>query len=460
LNRKLRPPQIDRIMADTGAPLLVLDGPGLMGLRAELGTDRPMAQAPWHILRDGAFSAIHEKTTARLAEDHALSILDLADPALPETPGPMARPDGLPAGCCLFTSGSTGMPKGVLIAADDLLARADAEIDWFGLSADDVLLSILPFSFDVGLNQLCSALRVGARLVLLDSWLPADILNAVAEHGVTGISAVPSIWRDMIGAGMGFDPAGPHATLRYVTVSGGSLSPRHLRDLRAITPGIGIIKTYGQTEAFRAACLLPHEIDAHGDSVGRAFGGVRLYVIDDDGNPCPPGTGGQVVHTGLGTMLGYLGGGPEGKRVPNPFHGADDPAEVAILTGDFGTLDADGYLTLKGRKDAMLKVAGNRIYPDEITHEITNLDAVAEAELVDVTDADGDTVLAVFVVPRAGADLTPLALRRALGGRLPSYMVPQEVVVLDAMPRTASGKPDRPALKADAQKRLAAGAET
>ena len=460
LNRKLRPPQIEKIMAETGAPALFLDGPGVMALRGELGGDLNFARAPWRVIKDGTFGPIHEKTIARLAGQSDLAVLDLADGDLSRVMGPTTRLDRLPEGCCLFTSGSTGMPKGVLISGSDLVARADAEIDWYGLGTDDVLLSILPFSFDVGLNQLCSGLRAGARLVLLDSWLPADILNAVAEQGITGISGVPSIWRDMINAGLAFDRGDAHRSMRYVTVSGGSLSPRHLSDLRVITQGIGIIKTYGQTEAFRATCLLPEDLDRFPDSVGRAFAGVGLYVVDDAGAPCPPDTVGQVIHTGLGMMLGYLGDGPADKLVANPFYGPDDPSERAILTGDYGSVNAEGFLFLKGRKDAMLKVAGNRIYPDEITHEITALDAIAEAELVDVTDASGETLLAAFVVTREGADLDPMGLRRALANRLPSYMVPQDLVFLTAMPRTASGKPDRPALIRDAEKRLAAGAGT
>ena len=113
---------------------------------------------------------------------------------------PALEPDS-PA-VCLFTSGSTGVPKGVLVGRQDLLERAETEIEWFGLTERDVLLSVLPFSFDVGLNQLMASLVAGATLVILDSWMPADILRAVAERGVTGISAVPSIWLDFLQAGL------------------------------------------------------------------------------------------------------------------------------------------------------------------------------------------------------------------------------------------------------------------
>ncbi len=170
---------------------------------------------------------------------------------------------------------------------------------------------MLPFSFDVGLNQLIASLVAGATLVILDSWMPADILRAVAERGVTGISAVPSIWLDFLKAGLGFDRAGAHRTLRYVTVSGGDLNPAHLESLPSLGAGLQIFKTYGQTEVFRPTCLRPGEFASHRRSVGRPFGRSRVYVVRDDGSRAAPGERGEVVATGLGVMLGYLDGGDE-----------------------------------------------------------------------------------------------------------------------------------------------------
>src|SRR5581483_5573714 len=286
-------------------------------------------------------------------------------------------------GCCLFTSGSTGSPKGVLIGAEDLRARADAEVLWYGLSAADGLLSILPFSFDVGLNQLLSAVSIGCELVILDSWFPKDILKAAEVRQVTGISSVPSIWLDFLNHGLKFDKAGPHASLRYLTVSGGDMSHKHLDDLPSIAEGVGIFKTYGQTEAFRATSLKPHEYAAKRYSVGRPFHGVQVYIIGADGSRTKPNEPGEVVHTGLGVMLGYLDGNdPEHKLRPNPYAGPDDPAPLAIFTGDQGRLDEDGYLFLEGRRDDMVKIQGNRIYPNEVRDQLLAVPGVGLAEVV------------------------------------------------------------------------------
>ena len=351
---------------------------------------------------------------------------------------------------CLFTSGSTGVPKGVLVGRQDLCERAVTEAEWFGLTERDVLLSVLPFSFDVGLNQLMASLVAGSTLVILDSWMPADILRAVAERNVTGISAVPSIWVDFLKSGLRFDREGVHRSLRYITVSGGDLDPSNLEALPSLGDGLQIFKTYGQTEVFRPTCLRPEEFAKHKQSVGRPFGRSRVYVVRDDGGVAAPRERGEVVASGLGVMLGYLDGADEQKKLrENPFRGAQDPGSQAVYTGDVGYLDEDGYLFLLGRRDSMLKIMGNRVYPDEVAAQLLALQGVLQAEVVGVNRGDSGARLYAFVV--LGAD-APAAdeLRRQMATRVPAYMVPAFVLTKDAIPRTVSGKPDRPALVAEA----------
>src|SRR5262249_33867740 len=158
-------------------------------------------------------------------------------------------------------------------------------------------------------------------------------------------------------------------------------------------------KTYGQTEAFRATSLKPHEYAAKRYSVGRAFHGVRVYVVREDSTRAEPDEPGEVVHTGLGVMLGYLDGNdPQNKLRPNPFAGPDDPAPRAIFTGDQGYLDGDGYLFLSGRRDDMVKIQGNRIYPNEVRDQLLQVPGVGLAEVVAVKTPE-QTRLAAFVVP-------------------------------------------------------------
>jgi acyl-CoA synthetase (AMP-forming)/AMP-acid ligase II len=451
LNPKMRLHQVSDILEATRASVALVDAAGLMTLRGGLTEAPAVTRVRWWLLRGPEFGAVHGKIAARLGEVAAVDRWQ-ADVAEPDLPAPTLPPnDPLRVGCCLFTSGSTGKPKGVLIGERDLTARAWAEAQWYQLHETDVLLNILPFSFDVGLNQVVSAMCAGCSLVLLHSWLPADILDAVAERQVTGISAVPSIWSDVLKADLRFDTRKRHAALRYITISGGDLSRDKLDQLPAMLDGVGIIKTYGQSETFRSAALLPPEFSRKRQSVGRAFADVRVYVVRADGTLAEPHEVGEIVHTGMGVMLGYLDGDdPQHKLRPNPFFGPDDEAARAVFTGDQGYLDEDGYLYLVGRRDEMLKVSGNRLYPREISDQLATIDGVAEAEVVGVTLDDDETQLVAFVVQEPSRVLQPMAIRRELASRVPSFMLPTHVVILPAMPRTANGKPDRQALAARA----------
>lgn len=452
LNKKLRAPQINQILKACAAKLALLDGPGAMTLRGNFTTDTPVARTQWWLLRGNHFLPPHDKAVVDMRH---LCVID--DWPLEETEFDsdllLLPEDSQRIGCCLFTSGSTGAPKGVLITQDDLCERAAAEVEWFALSSNDILLNVLPFSFDVGLNQVLSAITVGCTLVLTDSWLPTDIFNVVAKFKVTGISAVPSIWLDMLNANLHFDTITNHASLRYLTVSGGDLSQRHLNQLPQLAPGVGILKTYGQTEDFRSTCLRPQEFDTRRTSIGQPFKNVHIYVVRPDGSRCEPLEVGEIVHTGLGVMHGYLDGqDPQNKLRPNPFMGDTDTCPCAIFTGDLGYVDPEGYLFLQGRRDAMLKVAGNRVYPQEITQQILAVAQILEAEVVGVKTKEGETQLVAFVVLSGGGHLTTTAIRRQLVGHLPSYMVPREVVILSGIPRTASGKTDYPELTERAKK--------
>ena len=466
LNRKFQLPQIDHVLQVSGSAVLVVDGPALLSLRRFLGEASALSQVQWVVLRDPGFSELHEKILAALPGRLRRVVLSLDDPELPEVTrtevmgtevtGTEAAGRTAGAGCCLFTSGSTGTPKGVLIGAEDLARRAEAEVQCFRLGQSDVLLSVLPFAFDVGLNQMLSSLTAGARLVILESWLPSDILNATASWSVTGISGVPSLWRSMMNAGLRFDTAEQHRALRYVTVSGGSLSPSHLEKLPEIAPGVGIIKTYGQTEAFRATCLLPQDFDRFPQSVGRPFPGVRLYVLREDGTPCAAGESGEIAHAGLGVMRGYLGGGDAEKLGPDPFLAPEDPAARMVRTGDYGHLNEEGFLFLEGRKDDLLKIAGNRVYPEEIVRQIYAAAEVAEVELVAVEDRLGETRTVAFVVAGDETDQTAESLLRDLAKRLPPYMVPAHLELVPQIPRTESGKTNRPRLAETARSLLEA----
>jgi acyl-coenzyme A synthetase/AMP-(fatty) acid ligase len=352
------------------------------------------------------------------------------------------------AAWCLFTSGSTGAPKGVLIGEEDLLRRAMTEIEDYELTEQDSLLSLLPFSFDVGLNQLLSSLLSGSHLVILNSWFPKDILTTISSRKITGISGVPSIWADLIAYPKEPDFEQSIYTLRYITVSGGDLAKNQLAQLRQYFRDLKIYKTYGQTETFRSSMLKPFDFERKMTSVGRPIKGTEVVVLNDNGEIAPPNTEGEIVHYGVGTMLGYLndleGTSEKLRKMKEP--GSKTMKEGKwVFTGDRGKMDEEGYLYVLGREDGMIKTLGHRVYPKEIEGCILEHGDVKNVAVIGIKDEHkGQAIIAEVVGDGA---LTKQSLIVHLKERLPYYMIPAEINIVEHLPMTENGKIKYAAIK-------------
>jgi len=344
-------------------------------------------------------------------------------------------------GYCLFTSGSTGEQKGVLIERDDLYVRVATEIEDFEISREDCLLSLLPFSFDVGLNQLFSGILSGAHLIILNSWFPRDIVSAVKRFGVTGISAVPTIWADMLSVPSEDTFAEDTRTLRYITVSGGDLARKYLEQLKLYFSHTNIIKTYGQSETFRSGILKAHHYNEKITSVGRPVKGTRIFILKDGEQVAPADCEGEIIHYGAGTMLGYINeapGSPEKLReIPACLKPALSTGKV-VFTGDRGKIDRDGFLYVLGREDGMIKTSGFRIYPKEVESCILEHTGVTHCAVVGIPDERKGHSMIAEVVSRDG--LKKDDLLRHVRERLPSYMVPDSIHIVKSLPLAENGK--------------------
>jgi len=446
LNPRLTPKQIETISGACNSPFLVLDSSGLIrASNLEAGCLR--RTVPIHFAGTTPLSPVHRACKEKLGEAARIEtflIEETTAEAVPEDPvRPLPTVVGRDAALALFTSGSTGQPKGVLVSHQDLVNRVAGECRDFRLTASDRLLNLLPFSFDVGLNQLFTALTRGIQLVLTSSWLARDICSAVEEHGITGISGVPTLWNTMLAHD---DTEAVQRTLdrlRYLTISGGDMSRDQLIRLRQAAPRTGIYKTYGQTEAFRGAILFPEEFDEKMTTVGRPVDGTDVFVLSADGGRAAPDEPGEIIHRGDGVMVGYVGDpeGTRGKLKGNPLQPdrIRFPQQV-IFTGDIGKMDADGYLTVLGRRDRMLKIRGNRVYPKEILDVVLSHEHVQDAVVFGVRDEVNGHAIHAEVQLRNGRQIPARELASYLARHLPSYMVPAKIIPVDSFPRTASGK--------------------
>jgi acyl-CoA synthetase (AMP-forming)/AMP-acid ligase II len=240
----------------------------------------------------------------------------------------------------------------------------------------------------------------------------------------------------------------PLSSLRILTNAGGRLPPASVIELRRAQPQARLFLMYGLTEVFRSTYLVPEEVDAHPDSMGRAVPEAVVYVVTDEGREAAPGEIGELVHGGPSVGLGYIGDPAATARVfrENPFLEQDRSAPPRVVySGDLVRRDEEGRLYHVGRRDRMIKTLGFRVSPDEICDVVQASGLVVEAAVVSEPDPQRGERIVGVVVLKPGA--TVEQLRRHCGLELPRYMQPARFVTMSAIPRNGSGKHDIPALK-------------
>ena len=328
----------------------------------------------------------------------------------------------------IYTSGSTGLPKGVTLSHANLWAGMQAVCSYLEISRDDRIASLLPFSFDYGLNQLLCAVASGATLVIERSPVPQRIVKTLREQEVTLLATVPPSWLQLLTVSS--FACEPMASLRCMTNTGGLLPAEAVRQLRRSQPHAQLFLMYGLTEAFRSAYLDPAKVDDKPSSFGSAIPGAELLVLRENGTECEPGEIGELVHRGPTVALGYWDDPALTERVfrPNPLVSRGTPsAERVVFSGDHVRRDADGDLFFVGRRDNMIKTLGYRVSPDEIVDVLYASGEVVEAVVApEPDDAKGNRIVA-FVVLRNDGRLD--RLQSFCAAELPRYMQPERFEV-------------------------------
>ncbi|MFU7528350.1 acyl-CoA ligase (AMP-forming), exosortase A system-associated [Qipengyuania sp. ASV99] len=361
-----------------------------------------------------------------------------------------SRIDPAELAAILYTSGSTGRPKGVMLSHANLWLGAVSVAHYLKMQADDVTLAVLPLSFDYGQNQLFSTWFAGGCVVPLDFLFPRDVTKACSRHRVTTLAAVPPLWVQLVELDW---PPEASAGLRRLTNSGGALTAELVGGLRKAFPKADLYPMYGLTEAFRSTFLDPALVDQHPTSMGTAIPFAEILVIDDTGNIAAPGEEGELVHCGPLVAQGYW---QDFARTAERFRPAPKGSTyggTAVWSGDRVRRDHDGLLYFIGRRDAMIKSAGNRISPQEIEEAALATGIAAEAVALGIPDERLGQ--AVHLIVRGNQDEAKQAmLSKMLLKELPNFMQPQAIHWRSAMPLNPNGKIDRAALHQEIAKEV------
>jgi acyl-CoA synthetase (AMP-forming)/AMP-acid ligase II len=334
----------------------------------------------------------------------------------------------------IYTSGSTGDPKGVMCDHSNIDFATGSIITYLENVEDDIVLNVLPLSFDYGLYQLLMTFKFGGTLVLEQSFTyPAAILKKMEEEKVTGFPGVPTIFAILVQMDLSqYDLS----SLRYLTNTAAALPPSHIQELQNKFSWATLYSMYGLTETKRTLYLPPDQLDIRPGSVGIAIPGTEVWIEDEEGHRLGPGEVGELVIRGSHVMRGYWEN-PEAttKRYrPGPI-----PGERLCYSDDLFRMDEEGYLYFVGRKDDIIKSRGEKVAPKEVENTLYKIPSVVEAAVIGVPDPVLGESIKAFVVTE-DPDLKEAKIIAFCRANLEDFMVPQKVEILAELPKTSSGK--------------------
>jgi acyl-CoA ligase (AMP-forming) (exosortase A-associated) len=409
INPQLKRAQVEHILSDSGTKLLV--------------TSKARADT----LSTGAFSLWQENQSRDAWQTGEALGLSSHDPHL--------------LAAILYTSGSTGQPKGVMLTHANMWLGAISVSHYLKLSPQDRTLCVLPLSFDYGQNQLFSAWAAGGCAISMDYLTPRDVIKAVDRHDITTLAGVPPLWVQLVEVDW---PKDAGRRIKRVTNSGGALSPTLIGKLQRLLPDADIYPMYGLTEAFRSTYLAPELVSAHPQSMGKAIPFAEILVVQSDGSVAADNAPGELVHCGPLVAAGYWHDDERTAQRFRPAPPASSYGGLAVWSGDTVRRDEQGLHYFVGRDDEMIKVSGNRISPTEIEEVALASGLVAEAVAFGIPDERLGQAIILVARGHEGHDL--LTYFKA---ELPSFMVPKQIIWKAELPRNANGKVDRAAIKAE-----------
>jgi amino acid adenylation domain-containing protein len=401
-----------------------------------------------HVLADSEASVVlcdddrAETVGAAVASAGEIPVVtDVA--ALAGTDGkPPPRPVSVDLAAVIYTSGSTGDPKGVTLSHANMTFAAESIIEYLEMQPSDVVLCVLPLSFDYGLYQLLMCTRLGATLVLEPNFaFPGRVVQLLESQKVTGLPGVPTVFQVLLSLRGLADRELPH--LRFLTNTGAALPEPTVAAIRRTFPNARLYSMYGLTECKRATYLPSDQLDARPGSVGIPIPGTEAWVEDEEGNVAEPGEVGELMIRGAHVMQGYWG---DPEATAERLRPGRWPWERVLASGDLFRSDEDGYLYFAGRRDDLIKSGGEKVFPREIEDVLHAVSGVREAAVVGVPDQLLGHAVHAHVSSQVGVGLEEVALRAHCADHLEDHMVPRRIVIHEELPRTSNGKIDKLAL--------------
>lgn len=335
----------------------------------------------------------------------------------------------------MYTSGTTGRPKGILLNVRHLNGSPEAMKHFVDLTDGDVKLAAIPFSHIGGFIYIQNCIHFGITLVIMDRFQPFEFLANVERYRVTCFHIVPPMYNALLTLKEieRFDLS----SLRWVVVFGAPSSPDILERFHRYIPNAKLLNGWGMTETTPPNTVTPLDSD-NIRSVGKPAPNCRIRIVDELGGECPAGTIGEIVISGWVVMAGYYKDPEETQRVMR---------DGWLYTGDLGRFDEEGFLYIVGRKKEMIKVAGQIVYAPEVEAALMKHPQVIEAAVIGVDDPLKGEAVRAFVVLDQEAGLSADDVRDFCREHLANFKVPQQIVIKDSLPKNRTGKIDKAALQ-------------
>jgi len=432
LSPQLKAPKLEYILNNCGAKALISDVSRLNAASGVLSNASSLESVVFVGDKEKIKAGIHRNSISWSEADKFSNLQD-------------AKPSNIniDLASIIYTSGSTGNPKGVMLTHLNMVSAATSITTYLENVTDDIVIDVLPLSFDYGLYQVLMAFKFGGTLVLEKSFVyPYEVLKRMVEEKVTGFPGVPTIFaillqmKDLKKYDLG--------SLRYITNTAAALPVKHIQQIRETFPQAKLYSMYGLTECKRVSYMPPDELDHRPDSVGKCMPNMEGWVVGKDGNRVGPGVVGELIVRGPNVMKGYWGDPDGTDEVLKP---GMLPGEKVLYTGDLFRTDEEGFFYFVGRKDDMIKTRGERVSPKEVENAIHELEGVDEVAVIPVPDEILGSAIKAFIVPRNGYRLTEKNVLSHCKRYLEEIVIPKYFEFRETLPKNPSGKIDKLVLK-------------